>query len=918
MDAAANLGDTPPSVPAMDGLHSSTVGLEVVHDLCLQNIASMTTSLQDLLNLAKTSRRLNSAVKAADPAWQRHILTDFGLLIKGTGLKAQYDMLRYIALGKAVPAAEDNRGVGGAGASGSAPRRSPGRGPPRANLAAPSGSVRPFLPFAGVSTDGGCDSPAADFWVGHLFTPSSRTFYSSEAMTRNIHCVAVLQPDGYDETDPHRAFLLDRLQLPGAYLSRDVMRCIMTDQAWEGGSSRDPPDPLPALPRSAVEEARRVLSQCATEVLEDLYAHCYNQMNQGRPWGALLTRGLNPQVAARWESELQHQAHHNWADIHNQDAALHAIHQMAWRIWHNQRSVPFQIRQALPERQPRLLFGDPPLRPLLQARLQQLQRKGSGSSGAMPDPEPKLFRTLALFAVVAGGSGGGGRSGGGGEGGGDGFSASEADMEAASGRLAARLTNGLAGMPCVQAFDEVNDIRAVLAAVRAGTLPPIAGYFTNGWLEWVEFERPTFEQALWSDTYTLLPEHDALNRGLNQDHSTGLKAGAAAASSSSEAAALPLGSRGAKAAGGESQRCQQGQQAGVSSPEAGLTCRVLPVLWFRFATREEWRALRRRSPIAALSPFAAVAAAGWPPAVAAAGPIAAAVPERGPAEVVPLMTAGGMPLLAVEDGQQGLPPSPPPRQQQQQQQQQQQRQQQQQAGTDTSGDSDSEGLLEGEEDGEDGAQEWFDEEDEIDGDDEEDDAGLVPVLDEDGEDEEEVELVLGQQGTAGQLTMALAGLSPAAIAATAAAACNAVLEEVDASIPAAAVATESSPAAGSSCSSARSRRRLTAQAVITPSVPIFPISPNLTALAPGVGYAYGWAAPSVSVGHMVQIRLKQPWCANALLTKLISCEDTRPIFNRSRGGCNIDAGIVTVQGPAAAGGVGGGPLLQLLDGVSLL
>ncbi|GLI65817.1 hypothetical protein VaNZ11_009440 [Volvox africanus] len=1073
MDCAANLGDTPLIVLAMDGLNSSTVSLEVLDDLCLQHIASMSDSIQDLLNMASTSLRLYSAVKAADPAWQRHILTDFGLLVKGTGLKSQYDMLRYIALGKASPAAEDSLGVDGAAASGSAPRQPAGGAPPRANLAAPLGSVRPFLPFAGVSTDGGCDSPAADFWVGHLFTPSSRTFYSSEALTRNIHCVAVLQPDGYDQTDPHRAFLLDRLQLPAAYLSRDVMRCIMTDQAWEGGPSRDPPDPLPALPRSAVEEARRVLSQCATEVLEDLYAHCYNQMNQGRPWGGLLTRGLNPQLAARWQSGLQHQPHHDWADIqeHNQDAALHAIHQMAWKIWHNQRSVPFKIRQALPERQPRLLFGDPPLRPLLQARLQQLQRKGSGSGGAMPNPEPKLFRTLglfdsvllnrhlnvtcplrcgALFAVVAGGSGDG-RSGGGcewttpaagrggSEGGGGGFSAADADMEAAAGRLAARLTNGLAGMPCVQAFDDVSDIRAILAAVRAGTLPPISGYFTNGWLEWVEFERPTFEQALGSGTYTLLPEHDALNRVLNHDQSTGLKAGAPpqatmmvaatrASASSSDATALPLGSSGAKAAGEASQRCQQGQQAGVSSPDAGLACRVLPVLWFRFATREEWRTLRRRSPTAAPSGFAAAAAAGGPvaggPAAAdAVGPAASAIPEGGQAEVAPLGTAGGMPHSAAEAGQQGLPPSPLQQQQQQQQQQEtaggnvnirpatittadgqgnpdatltatlkisatdaaaatgsgvngdgdgmhiprvngsevrrnssvsqpagsgvmgyvpeplgpvpvpsppplgpegppveaglEGARDSEEASTNTSGDSESEGLFEFDEDG---AQDWFNEEDEVDGDDEEDDEGWVPVHDEDGEEEveEEDELALGQQGTAGQLTVALAGLSPAAIAATAAAACNAVLEEVEASIPATAVATESSPAAGSPGSSAGSHRRLMAQAVITPSVPIFPISPNLTALAPGVGYAYGWAAPSVSVGHMVPIRLKQPWCANALLAKLISCEDTRPVFNLSRGGCNIDAGIITVQGPAAAGGVGGGPLLQLLDSVSLL
>jgi hypothetical protein len=122
-----------------------------------------------------------------------------------------------------------------------------------------SGAVRPFLPFAGVSTDGGCDSPHADFWVraphamvraphamvraphamrphathaavrarslladsrcpppqvGHLFTPSARTFYSSLATTSNIHALALLQPAGHDDPDDaHRSFLLDRLQV---------------------------------------------------------------------------------------------------------------------------------------------------------------------------------------------------------------------------------------------------------------------------------------------------------------------------------------------------------------------------------------------------------------------------------------------------------------------------------------------------------------------------------------------------------------------------------------------------------------------------------------------------------------------------------------------------------------------------------
>ncbi len=46
---------------------------------------------------------------------------------------------------------------------------------------------------------------------------------------------------------------------------------------------------------------------------------------------------------------------------------------------------------------------------------------------------------------------------------------------------------------------------------------------------------------------------------------------------------------------------------------------------------------------------------------------------------------------------------------------------------------------------------------------------------------------------------------------------------------------------------------------------------------------------------MTQIRLRGPWAANMLLAKLINCEDLQPTFNRGRGGCNIDAGIIAVQ-----------------------
>ena len=56
---------------------------------------------------------------------------------------------------------------------------------------------------------------------------------------------------------------------------------------------------------------------------------------------------------------------------------------------------------------------------------------------------------------------------------------------------------------------------------------------------------------------------------------------------------------------------------------------------------------------------------------------------------------------------------------------------------------------------------------------------------------------------------------------------------------------------------------------------------------------------------MTQIRLRGPWSANLLLAKLISAEDMQPSFNRGRGGCNIDAGIIAVQVRWAAGAEGG-------------
>ncbi len=46
---------------------------------------------------------------------------------------------------------------------------------------------------------------------------------------------------------------------------------------------------------------------------------------------------------------------------------------------------------------------------------------------------------------------------------------------------------------------------------------------------------------------------------------------------------------------------------------------------------------------------------------------------------------------------------------------------------------------------------------------------------------------------------------------------------------------------------------------------------------------------------LTQCAHPQTWCTNALLATLTACEDLRPAFNLSRGGCNIDAALVALQ-----------------------
>ncbi|KAG2498220.1 hypothetical protein HYH03_003971 [Edaphochlamys debaryana] len=1367
------------------GASAEPARIDQLDDLCLSHVAACTETLKDLLSLGSTCRRLRAVVAGADTAWQRRILADFGLPVRGykSGgvLKRQYDLLRHASRGEAPPppalapapasgpgsgsgpstaaasgtasaaagSSSSSAAGGGGGASGGSgltPPTTPS-GAGRHGAGGQAGGVRPFLPFAGVATDGGCDTPWADFWAGHLFNPSSRTFYSSESQTTNVHCVAVLQPDGSSPCDPHRAFLLDRLQLPAAYLSRDVMRSIMTDQAWEGGASPHhlPPDPLPRLPERAVGEARRVLGHCTTEVLEDLYVHVYNQMTQGRAWGMLLIRGLGGAGP-------------------DADEALQEIHHKAWQIWHNQRSVPYDIRQANRAEQPRLLYGEPPLRALLPSGPGgpcsgpgpgpgSGPRLGTPSTSTVcaPTPAPHsrtvgLFDSVllsrhlnvtcplrcgVLFAAVTGNEPGGGGAGGGGAGGGGGAAgvgaagaaggaagggggAAGAALSAAT--LAAGLTNGLASLPVVQVFNNAADIFALLPAIQAGILPPIAGYFTNGWLEWVEFERPAAPLGEPPQR-----RRHAFAAATPAPPAAATAAAAAAAAAPARPAVVPEAAAAAADGGGGGSAAAAGTGGGGGGSDgaaagadpadprvvpcldldlgagSGLAACVLPVLWFRFFTRRERYAMRRRGAAAQQAPGAAEAPAeapaqeaappapamdlppavaglvaglagaqallaeiqqglqppganaaapqdmahlpdlaqlqGWaqledhmeqlaevlqaamaqaqavqanhplaegaadgggaaadPAAAAAAAPAgnapggeATAAPLPGPAVApppAPTVDVAAAPAAAAAPPPPAAQDQPPPAAAQPppapvlggpmgpavaagllelmalpqdehapalgvdalgmliDQQIMLELEQQhlmplpededpdpvdavvQDAIQDPAADAaaaaaadaaapaeaaDAQGpvhglaaamaaamqaaamglpppqvalaggqlqvVVEGQQvypllpaaateaaaaaaaavaaggqsvaavagpstsqtappsqagaspgvgagpsgsgsslaaappllavghsprrrppplaAGDDSDDEHYSEcefeqptpdaaavgyatagaaaSGSLDG-----AGGSRRATADGGEDAPAIAAAAGGGGPIAAAAAAAAAAAPDVGAAAAAAAAdgdedlpalesdpssdeeddadvwmaNGQMNESDeeeddefdgamgpwppaplgppAAAAGAAATLDLATAAAAACNAALSVAAAaggpplpTAQAVITAAMPIFPISPNLTALAPGIGHLYGWAAPP-GVDHMVQLRLKQPWCANLLLAKLVSCEDLRPAFNRSRGGCNIDAGIVTVQGPEASGGEGGGPLVPLIDGVVLL
>ncbi|KXZ47733.1 hypothetical protein GPECTOR_33g615 [Gonium pectorale] len=105
------------------------------------------------------------------------------------------------------------------------------------------------------------------------------------------------------------------------------------------------------------------------------------------------------------------------------------------------------------------------------------------------------------------------------------------------------------------------------------------------------------------------------------------------------------------------------------------------------------------------------------------------------------------------------------------------------------------------------------------------------------------------------------------------------------------------------------------QAVAAQPAAAFPLSPDLAIYAAGVAPMYGWGDRDVEPEEVSVVQLRQPWAANMLLAKLI--DNGASASRMARGGANIDAAVVAVQGRAAPGGSSGGPVVRLMEGVTL-
>uniref|UniRef100_A0A383VQA7 Uncharacterized protein n=1 Tax=Tetradesmus obliquus TaxID=3088 RepID=A0A383VQA7_TETOB len=86
--------------------------------------------------------------------------------------------------------------------------------------------------------------------------------------------------------------------------------------------------------------------------------------------------------------------------------------------------------------------------------------------------------------------------------------------------------------------------------------------------------------------------------------------------------------------------------------------------------------------------------------------------------------------------------------------------------------------------------------------------------------------------------------------------------------------------------------------VVTPSASmVCTAAPDLPVVATEVSAALGWQ-PAAGHAGMLAVQLLQPRSANLVCALLLDCEDAKPAFNRSRGGCNIDMQLLMLRGHA--------------------
>jgi hypothetical protein len=110
-------------------------------------------------------------------------------------------------------------------------------------------------------------------------------------------------------------------------------------------------------------------------------------------------------------------------------------------------------------------------------------------------------------------------------------------------------------------------------------------------------------------------------------------------------------------------------------------------------------------------------------------------------------------------------------------------------------------------------------------------------------------------------------------------------------------ATAGQPAGSSTADGAAGSAAAAAPAprAVVSSASTSSIAPELPVAATEVAAALGWL-PTGDHAGMLAVQLQQPRSANLVCALLLDCEDVRPGFNSSRGGCNIDMQLVMLRG----------------------